>query len=202
MWLCETKPQESVVKIGNTLKRRLGIDDKVSKDVLYIKTNLFSKSSFIQKLILLSYPPSKVQFKFVLHKVSYSFQIIFRFFLVLSVTMTPSTRRDPQPRASTLFNIYNNNNIRIKNVKRNLQNLSQTYLWKKKSFIYLPQQILHKNLFFNFFEIDIAFLESWYYVNRKLTKITFSKVYCCVWNHFVLQNILFILSLDETESYK
>ena len=30
MWLCETKPQESVVKIGQTLKRRLGIDDKVS----------------------------------------------------------------------------------------------------------------------------------------------------------------------------
>jgi len=29
MWLCETKPQESVVKIGQTLKRRLGIDDKV-----------------------------------------------------------------------------------------------------------------------------------------------------------------------------
>jgi len=28
MWLCETKPQESVVKIGQTLKRRLGIDDK------------------------------------------------------------------------------------------------------------------------------------------------------------------------------
>ena len=30
MWLGETKPQESVVKIGQTLKRRLGIDDKVS----------------------------------------------------------------------------------------------------------------------------------------------------------------------------
>ena len=29
MWLCETKPQESVVKIGQTLKRRLGIDDKM-----------------------------------------------------------------------------------------------------------------------------------------------------------------------------
>ena len=29
MWLCETKPQESIIKIGQTLKRRLGIDDKV-----------------------------------------------------------------------------------------------------------------------------------------------------------------------------
>merc|ERR1712001_45636 len=29
MWLCETKPQESILKIGQTLKRRLGIDDKV-----------------------------------------------------------------------------------------------------------------------------------------------------------------------------
>ena len=29
MWLCEAKPQESIVKIGQTLKRRLGIDDKV-----------------------------------------------------------------------------------------------------------------------------------------------------------------------------
>lgn len=31
MWLCETKPQEAAIKIGQTLKRRLGIDDKVSK---------------------------------------------------------------------------------------------------------------------------------------------------------------------------
>ena len=30
MWLCETKPQEAAIKIGQTLKRRLGIDDKVS----------------------------------------------------------------------------------------------------------------------------------------------------------------------------
>jgi len=29
MWLCETKPQEAAIKIGQTLKRRLGIDDKV-----------------------------------------------------------------------------------------------------------------------------------------------------------------------------
>jgi len=28
VWLCEAKPQESIVKIGQTLKRRLGIDDK------------------------------------------------------------------------------------------------------------------------------------------------------------------------------
>jgi len=29
MWLCEAKPQEAIVKIGQTLKKRLGIDDKV-----------------------------------------------------------------------------------------------------------------------------------------------------------------------------
>jgi len=29
VWLCETKPQESVVRIGQVLKRRLGIDEKV-----------------------------------------------------------------------------------------------------------------------------------------------------------------------------
>jgi len=28
MWLCETKPQDSIVKIGQTLKHRMGIDDK------------------------------------------------------------------------------------------------------------------------------------------------------------------------------
>jgi len=29
VWTCETKPQESVVRIGQVLKRRLGIDEKV-----------------------------------------------------------------------------------------------------------------------------------------------------------------------------
>jgi len=29
MWLCEAKPQESIIKIGQTLKKRLGIDEKV-----------------------------------------------------------------------------------------------------------------------------------------------------------------------------
>ena len=29
MWLCEAKPQEAIVKIGQTLKTRLGIDPKV-----------------------------------------------------------------------------------------------------------------------------------------------------------------------------
>jgi len=29
MWLCETKPQDSIVKIGQKLKKRLGIDDQV-----------------------------------------------------------------------------------------------------------------------------------------------------------------------------
>ena len=38
MWLCETKPQESVVIIGQTLKRRLGIDDKVSNLLININT--------------------------------------------------------------------------------------------------------------------------------------------------------------------
>jgi hypothetical protein len=31
MWLCEAKPQESVVKIGQRLKGRLGIEEKVRK---------------------------------------------------------------------------------------------------------------------------------------------------------------------------
>ena len=29
MWLCETKPQDSIVKIGQKLKNRLGIEEKV-----------------------------------------------------------------------------------------------------------------------------------------------------------------------------
>jgi len=29
MWLCETKPQESIVKIGQKIKNRLGIEEKV-----------------------------------------------------------------------------------------------------------------------------------------------------------------------------
>ena len=41
MWLCETKPQESVVKIGQTLKRRLGIDDKmVNTWIMHISSYL------------------------------------------------------------------------------------------------------------------------------------------------------------------
>ena len=30
MWLCEAKPQESVIKIGQRLKGRLGIEEKVT----------------------------------------------------------------------------------------------------------------------------------------------------------------------------
>jgi hypothetical protein len=28
MWLCDAKPQDSIVRIGQKLKKRLGIDDK------------------------------------------------------------------------------------------------------------------------------------------------------------------------------
>ena len=31
MWLCEAKPQDSVVRIGQKLKRRLGIEEKVKR---------------------------------------------------------------------------------------------------------------------------------------------------------------------------
>ena len=41
MWLCEAKPQEAIVKIGQTLKKRLGIDDKVvSKNFNFVNTSL------------------------------------------------------------------------------------------------------------------------------------------------------------------
>jgi len=36
MWLCEAKPQEAIVKIGQTLKKRLGIDDKVVRFLFLI----------------------------------------------------------------------------------------------------------------------------------------------------------------------
>ena len=40
MWLCEAKPQEAIVKIGQTLKKRLGIDDKVvSKNFNFVNTS-------------------------------------------------------------------------------------------------------------------------------------------------------------------
>ena len=48
MWLCETKPQESILKIGQTLKRRLGIDDKVVSSFYLFKdrySNHFSSGS-------------------------------------------------------------------------------------------------------------------------------------------------------------
>jgi hypothetical protein len=33
MWLCEAKPQESIVNIGQRLKGRLGIEEKVDTQV-------------------------------------------------------------------------------------------------------------------------------------------------------------------------
>ena len=49
MWLCETKPQESVVKIGQTLKRRLGIDDKVTINLGDLLLFMIQTSHFRQK---------------------------------------------------------------------------------------------------------------------------------------------------------
>ena len=49
MWLCETKPQESVVKIGQTLKRRLGIDDKVTINLGDLLLFMIQTSHFRKK---------------------------------------------------------------------------------------------------------------------------------------------------------
>ena len=48
MWLCETKPQESVVKIGQALKRRLGIDDKmVNMRIMVNKFETLLNNNFV-----------------------------------------------------------------------------------------------------------------------------------------------------------
>ena len=91
MWLCETKPQESIIKIGQTLKRRLGIDDKV---VSFLSLELFSFYSNIFKLQ--------------------------RFSSDLNATMIQLTKLGLQPRANTQSNGMEDGKKNINNLKAKL----------------------------------------------------------------------------------
>lgn len=51
MWLCEAKPQDSVVRIGQKLKRRLGIEEKVKRKSKKLrKTKVVQIKSFMPRL--------------------------------------------------------------------------------------------------------------------------------------------------------
>ena len=83
MWLCEAKPQEAIVKIGQTLKKRLGIDDKVVRFLFLIFWSFLSSAFLYGKTL-----PN-----------------LLRSFLALSVITTQSTKQAPQQKADTRFSL-------------------------------------------------------------------------------------------------
>ena len=83
MWLCEAKPQEAIVKIGQTLKKRLGIDDKVVRFLFLIFWSFLSSAFLYGKTL-----PN-----------------LLRSFLASSVITTQSTKQAPQQKADTRFSL-------------------------------------------------------------------------------------------------